>query len=116
MDLHGIGRHLLAGTAVEEVDIFLAYAKGRAHAVDGDVPATHHGNPLPFGIGVCPLVDAVEVLYPRDKALISGLLPFDPHGHGILSTCSDEDGCVFLFHCAEGDVFPHLGIRFDLYP
>ena len=47
LDLFGVGRHLLFGTAIDHGDRLGAQSSGGASGVDGHVAATHHGNPAP---------------------------------------------------------------------
>ena len=45
-DLFGMGRHILALAAIDDVDLAGAQAPGGAGSVDGDVTAADHGHPL----------------------------------------------------------------------
>ena len=109
-DFHFIGRHLVAGSAVDQVHILLMDPERTSHTVNGNIPAADHDNPAALRVRIPSFVDIQEVFDTRDKPFVPFFFPLDPHGRAVLCPDSDKYRIEIVFQLLKGDVLSHGGV------
>ncbi len=113
-DFYIVGRHLLAGSSVNQIHIGLSDSKRRAHAVDSHIAATDDDDLLALWVGVLSLIDLEQVSDSWNKALVTRVFPLYSHGCVGLGSHTDEYGPVILGNLFQGNVFPDFNVIPDL--
>ena len=109
LDLHLVGRHLLAGAPVEQADLVGAEAQRRARAVDGGVAAADHQHAAGQLVGAAQAVLAQELDAGQHARRV---LVLDPHLRAVPGADAEEDGVVaVLLQAGDGEVLAegHVG-------
>ena len=113
INLVGFGRHLFAGTAVNQDRIFTAFAQGNANAVDSRVPSTDDDNAFGGDHALAQSDSAQVVDATFREAVVAFIFTFDAHRLGLESTGAEEDRVVLFFELTQRDIAAELDAIFD---